>query len=180
MKTDITVITHTIKYGQNEAFESWLHGIIQEAIQFKGYQGINVIKPFDNTNEYTLTVRFDARKNRLAWEASEIRKEWVSKLDPMISKEGTIRYEEGVEFWFSVPKKPTSVSAPKWKMALLTWCAAFCMIFCLSTILNIVAPELPFIFRLLILTMIMILSLTYVIMPQLTKIFYFWLFKQER
>lgn len=180
MRTDITVITHTIKHGQNEAFESWLRGIIREAVQFKGYQGINIIKPFDDTNEYTMTVRFDGKKNRLAWEASKIRKEWISKLDPMILKEGVIRYEEGVEFWFSVPKKPAAVTAPKWKMALLTWCAAFSMIFFLSTILNLIAPELPFIFRSLILTIIMILSLTYVIMPRLTKIFYFWLFKSDK
>ncbi len=45
MESDITIITHFVKQGQNENFENWLHNIVQAATNFKGYQGINIIKP---------------------------------------------------------------------------------------------------------------------------------------
>lgn len=176
MKPDITIITHAIKPGQNKYFELWLHGIIKEAIKFKGYQGINIISPFDEKNEYTLTIRFDEKRNRLKWESSNIRKQWILKLNTMIIKEGTVHYESGVDFWFSSPLTQ-SITAPKWKMALITWSTVFILICTLTLIINNIVPHIHLLLRLFLMTIIMTLSLTYIIMPRLTKLFNAWLFK---
>jgi antibiotic biosynthesis monooxygenase (ABM) superfamily enzyme len=40
--SDITNITHFVKKGRNDAFEAWLHGIVQEAARFAGYRWINI------------------------------------------------------------------------------------------------------------------------------------------
>ncbi|MBE9461926.1 antibiotic biosynthesis monooxygenase [Dyadobacter subterraneus] len=180
MKTDITVITHTVKKGHNEAFEQWIHDIVNDAVNFEGYQGINIIKPFDESNEYTLTVRFDDKRNRLQWESSEIRRHWVSKLDTLVAKAGEIHYEQGVEFWFSTPLRPANLTAPKWKMALLTWSAVFTLICFLTLFINTIAPDIPLVIRLFSMTIVMTLSLTYIIMPRITKMFSFWLFKEAK
>lgn len=177
MGTDITVITHHVKKDHNEIFEQWLHEIIKEAAKFEGYQGINIIKPFNEDNEYILTVRFDHKMNRMKWENSEIRKQWISKLDIMILKEPEIHYEKGVEFWFSTPQR--TVAAPKWKMALLTWSAVFILISLLTFLINSFVPHIHLLVRLFSMTIIMTLTLTYVIMPRITNLFSFWLFNKK-
>jgi uncharacterized protein len=179
MRTDITVITHHIKKGHNETFEKWLHEVIREASKFEGYQGINIIKPFNEDNEYTLTVRFAYKKNRMTWESSEIRKQWVSKLDVMILKQPEIHYEKGLEFWFSTPQHRANAAAPKWKMALLTWSAVFILISMLTFLINSFVPHMHLLVRLLSMTITMTLTLTYVIMPRITDLFSFWLFKKD-
>lgn len=80
MKSDITIITHFVKQGQNEAFENWLHNIITDAAKFNGYQGINILKPADNGNEYVMTVRFADTQSRLVWETSAERKKRMAEL----------------------------------------------------------------------------------------------------
>jgi antibiotic biosynthesis monooxygenase (ABM) superfamily enzyme len=173
--SDITNITHFVKKGKNDAFEAWLHGIVQEAARFAGYQGINIIKPTDDRNEYTTTIRFDEVKNRNAWEASAVRAEWVKKLKPIIEKEAIVKHEQGIEFWFAASVS-NAATPPKWKMAVLAFCCSFPLIFILTNGFKLFTPQLALPLRLCITSLCMIVSMTWWLMPLLTKMFKSWLY----
>ena len=65
MQENITiVVSHYVKRGKEQEFESAVKKVIEQAKFFKGYEGIQTIK-FNNKveNEYILVIRFDAESN---------------------------------------------------------------------------------------------------------------------
>ena len=181
MKSNITVVvSHYVKHGKEQKFEQALKQVIHQAKAFKGYEGIQTIK-LDNKveSEYILLVRFDAEPNYRTWENSKTRKAWSEELKEYIVKESKVRYQEGLEFWFSLPQITNSIPPKKWKMAVLTWMVIYPMILGLSTLagvyLNFVHPFL----RMLIVSMILVSLMTYIVMPKITTVFASWIFKKK-
>lgn len=111
MKNNTTIaVSHFVKQGKEQGFEEALKQVIQQAKDFKGYEGIQVIQPNNKIeNEYLLLIRFDDESNYKRWEASDARKNWSEELKAYIHKESQIRHQEGLEFWFSLPKTPAPV-----------------------------------------------------------------------
>jgi antibiotic biosynthesis monooxygenase (ABM) superfamily enzyme len=70
--------------------------------------------------------------------------------------------------------KPTE-AMPRYKLALLTWAAAYALI---TTFLALLGPAIagwPLALRTLVLSVVMVAALTWVIMPRLTKLMRPWL-----
>lgn len=180
MKNKFTiVISHFVKEGAEEAFEEALKRVIQKAKGYEGHEGIQIIRPADKSEqEYILLVRFDSEANYQVWANSEPRKAWFQELKAYTYKESNIRYEEGIEFWFSLPQTKASVPPKKWKMALLTWLVIYPSVFALSNLATLLLPDAPLFIRMLIVSMILVSLMTYLIMPNVTKIFSAWIFKK--
>lgn len=68
---------------------------------------------------------------------------------------------------------------PRYKMALLTWAAAFPLLTALKVLLNPLLAPLPVPGQTLVLTGLLISAMTYVIMPRLTRLFAAWLVPSE-
>lgn len=181
MQNNITIaVSHFVKQGKEQAFEEALKQVIQQAKTFEGYEGIQIIQPNNKTeNEYLLLVRFDNEVNYKHWEDSEIRKNWFEELQNYIHKESQIRYQEGLEFWFSLPEMPTPVPPTKWKMAVLTWLVIYPLILIFSTLVGMYLGFLHLFLRLLIVSMVLVSLMTYFLMPNVTKIFAFWIFTKK-
>jgi hypothetical protein len=65
--------------------------------------------------------------------------------------------------------------APRYKLALLTWAGAYAVI---TPVLALLGPEMaswPLVLRTLVLSVTMVVSLTWLIMPRLTRMFRGWL-----
>ncbi|MFY0651087.1 MAG: hypothetical protein JXQ96_03600 [Cyclobacteriaceae bacterium] len=174
------VVSHFIKEGAEEAFESALKNVIQQAKVYEGHKGIQIIRPANKSEqEYILLIRFDTKANYEVWERSEPRNRWFQELKDYTYKESKIRYEEGIEFWFSMPRENASVPPKKWKMALLTWLVIYPSVLTLSTITAIILPHFPLFLRMLMVSMILVSLMTYLIMPNITKLFAKWIFDKE-
>lgn len=153
--------------------------VIEQAKTFKGHEGIQIIKPNNKTeNEYLLLIRFDNEANYQHWKDSDIRNNWFEELQNYIHKESQIRYQEGLEFWFSLPQMPAPVPPTKWKMAVLTWLVIYPLILIFSTLAGMYLGFLHIYLRLLVVSMILVATMTYVLMPNVTKIFAKWIFKR--
>lgn len=181
MQTNVSVaISHYVKQGKEEAFERALRKVIEQARQFKGYEGIQIIEPSNKTiNEYLLLVRFDHPDHYEEWENSEVRKKWSEELAQFIHQESRIRNMDGLEFWFSLPKLPRPVPPTKWKMAFLTWLVIYPLILGLSTLAGMYLDFLHPFLRMLIVSMLLVGSMTYFLMPNITKVFSSWIFKRQ-
>lgn len=172
------VVSHFVKQGKEEAFEAALKQVIGQAKTFEGYEGIQIIQPNNKAeNEYLLLVRFNNEHDYKRWEDSDIRKNWSEELKSFIHKESHVQYQESLEFWFSLSKLPAPIPPTKWKMAVLTWMVIYPLILLLSTLAGMFLDFLHPFLRMLIISMILVASMTYFLMPNITKVFAKWIFK---
>ena len=68
-----------------------------------------------------------------------------------------------------------TTAPPRYKLALLTWAAAFPLLTAVNVLLGPILVRLPLPGRTLLMTGLLVGLLTYVIMPRLTRIFATWL-----
>ena len=66
-------------------------------------------------------------------------------------------------------------AAPRYKLALLTWIAAYALITAFLALLGSAIADWPLALRTLVLSVTMVAALTWVIMPRLTRLFRPWL-----
>jgi antibiotic biosynthesis monooxygenase (ABM) superfamily enzyme len=68
-----------------------------------------------------------------------------------------------------------SAGPPRFKLALLTWAAAYAVITAILATLGPTLAAWPLVLRTLLLSALMVLALTWLIMPALTRLFRAWL-----
>jgi hypothetical protein len=78
----------------------------------------------------------------------------------------------GLEAWFRNPLAPRP---PRWKMAVATLCGVFPTSFALSSLLVALAPTWPLALRSLTMSVLMVLMLTWGVMPVITRVLQPWL-----
>lgn len=64
---------------------------------------------------------------------------------------------------------------PRYKIALLTWAAAYAVITLLLAVAGPTMASWPLLLRTLLLSVVMVVALTWVVMPRLTRVFGGWL-----
>lgn len=165
------IICHTVRPGREQGYEEWLHGITTAAHKFKGHLGVNVIRPWDHIYpEYVAIVKFDRYSNLKTWMESDIRQEWIARLQPLIEKPEAIQTLTGLETWFTLPNK-LQVPPPRYKMVLVTWLGVFLTLPIPNCLLAPLLSEFPTLLQQLIGTGFSVVLLTYLIMPHLTQLF---------
>ena len=173
-----SVIARRVRPGKEAEFEAWLHGIIQEAARFEGHQGVTVLRPrTTHVPEYLLIMRFADGDTLAEWHTSPQRAAWLEKAEPLVER--VVRHEEtGLEPWFTIPGDELPRHPPRYKMALLTWLAIFPLIVAINYLLVPLLEQqhLPIPLRSLVLTVILIPTMTWLVMPQMTKLFWHWLY----
>lgn len=173
------VISHLVRPGRKQGYEAWLHGIALAAKHFEGYQGVSVIRPENaDYQEFVTILRFDHYCHLKRWLTSDTRREWSQRLRPLIEKPETIQALTGLETWFSLPNHPQSPPPPH-KMAIVTWVGVQIVTLTVATLLKPVFAPLPLFINLTISNMIVVLALTYLVMPQLIRVFKFWLYPKH-
>ncbi|MDP9455930.1 MAG: antibiotic biosynthesis monooxygenase [Actinomycetota bacterium] len=171
------VASRRVRPGREREFEEWVPGIMATANRFPGYMGSDVFRPSGpGDDEYRIVFRFDHESNLHAWETSEERRRWIERVRPLLKEEEKVSVLTGLETWFTLPSKPAEPPPPRHKMAVVTWLAVFPLITTIFLVLGPVLNQLPLLLRSLVLTVIMVLLMTYVVMPRMTRLFSFWLY----
>jgi antibiotic biosynthesis monooxygenase (ABM) superfamily enzyme len=177
-------ITRRAKAGKTEEFERWLDGIIHEAMKFEGHMGVNVIRPSNMSNpEYLIILRFDNFENLANWEKSEIRKIWIEKGEDLIEGKTKMEKQIGLEFWFTPSASSGSTvleqQPPRYKMAIVVIGIIFVLVSTLLPQVQQATAGLPVLLSTLVGVAIMVLLMTYVIMPSVTRLLRPWLQKKR-
>jgi hypothetical protein len=172
-----TVISQRVRPGREEGFEVWAKGIATAAQQFTGHQGVTILRPQDHTHsEYVVILQFDNYTHLRQWLDSEIRQDWIERSHPFVEKPQTVQVLTGLETWFTLPHQSGQSPPARYKMAILTAFSVFTLVNVYNWLLSGVLISLPPLVRSLFVIILVVLSLTYVLMPRLTKLFRFWLF----
>ncbi|WP_404790690.1 antibiotic biosynthesis monooxygenase [Altericista sp. CCNU0014] len=175
------VISHVVRPGREHGYEAWFHGIAADARKFKGYLGVSAIHPQDHAHpEYVVILKFDCYDNLKIWLESDVRRDWIERLQPLIERPEDIQTLTGLEVWFTLPDKPMTAPPPRYKMSILTALAVFAVSQVLGLVLTPALIDLHFLVRSFVLTMVTVFILTYLVMPRVTRLFYGWLYPKRR
>ena len=175
--TPVTVvIAQRVKPGRENDYEAWMSGIAQVSSTYPGHMGAHIIRPQAGIRpEYVVVFRFDSYDHLRAWMTSRDRQRWVEKARPLIESDPQIQQISGIEAWFSIPGKVLR-TPPRYKTALLTWGVVTVVINILNRLITPWLQGLPPWLASPILSGIMVILLTYVIMPRVTSFFSNWLY----
>lgn len=175
------VISHLVKPGRELAYEEWVLGISAVAREFKGHSGVSIIRPTKGSDpEYVIILKFDRYSNLRNWMESDLRRDWIERVKPLIQRFESIQVMTGLETWFSLPEKPLKSPPPRYKMAIITWFAVYCCLTVIQYLLDPIFKLLPPVLVPMISIGIVVTILTYVVMPRLTRLFYWWLYPKSK
>ena len=173
------VVSRKVKPGCKKAFEKFISGITAAAMTFEGHLGTNVFRPSNpEDNEYQIIFKFDRASNLRIWEESECRRQWLARAESLLLDPPTIRVITGLETWFTLPSPKPIIPPSRYKMATITLLAIFPLIQVANFILIPLFKPFPPLLRSLMITGIIVLLMTYVVMPRMTKLFSWWTTKK--
>jgi antibiotic biosynthesis monooxygenase (ABM) superfamily enzyme len=172
------MVTRRPKPGKRDAFEDYIRGITQCAMKHPGHLGANILKPQHDDGEYRIIFKFDSRENLEQWERSSEREKW-RQMAEQVSEPRSLQIQNGLDVWFELSDEGVDRPShpPKYKIALVVWLSIFTLVVTFSHLFESLLNLLPFEARILLLTGVVVFLMTYVVMPNLTKLLHPWLFK---
>jgi uncharacterized protein len=173
------VISRRVKPGCEQAFEKFISGITAASMTFPGHLGANIFRPTTpGDTEYRIIFKFDRQSNLRRWQESPCRRQWLARADSLVLGQPAIEVITGLETWFTIPVSKPIVPPPRHKMAVVTLLAIFPLIQIANIAIAPLFKSLPPLLSSLILTAIIVLLMTYVVMPRMTRLFTRWLYPQ--
>jgi uncharacterized protein len=166
-----------VKSGKEREFQDWLSGVGRAAAQFPGHQGLTVLRPSGpGSAEYVYIFRFDTYPHLRRWEESAERQDWVARARELTDGQSRKQVVTGLEYWFALPELPAGPPPTRAKMAIVTLLAIYPLSLALPALLAPVLTPVPALLRSLIISVLLILLMTYVVMPRVTRFFARWLY----
>ena len=174
--TPVTIIVkRRPRPGKEKEFEKIVSGISQAAMTFKGHLGINIFRPTRTTNYYRIVFKFDSRKNFIAWETSDIRQKWLERFNEVDAGDPQLEVLSGLETWFTSADEEAVVPPRKHKMMVVVWLSVFPLSILLNYLLRPMISELHIVLQIAMISVVIVILMTYIVMPFMSKLFHRWL-----
>ena len=183
------LVQHHVRPDRQRDFEEWLKSIAEESARFRGHEGMTIVRPGESGPhpEYVVVVRFATFDDLRRWEQSTQRAHWMGLLEPMILERPTYRTATGLETWFKLPGHTVVVPPPQYKMAVLVFVALIPLILLVVSLLDLTVSDQPylaapvdlgpdFLVRTMVSTLFVVVLMTWVAMPLLTRLAGRWLY----
>ena len=174
--TPVTIIVkRRPKPDRIDDFEKVMSGTTKDAMTFEGHLGANILRPTSADDYYRIVFKFDSMRNYLAWEVSEIREQWLQRYAEVTLGEQEQEILSGLETWFTLPGGEALVPPPKYKMMVVVFISIFPLSLLLGYGIRPFISELHIISQSAIMSLILVLLMTYIVMPLTSKVFHRWL-----
>ena len=166
-------ITRKVKPGMEERFEKALHIFIRESLHEPGTTGVQLVRPATDADarEFGILRSFESEAASKAFYLSDMFAKWEERIAPMVVGEPTQRRLHGLEAFF----RDSGKAPPRWKMAIATWMGVFPAVWLWSSILPTPLSGLHPLLVGAIVDVFVVVSLTWCLMPLLTKALAGWL-----
>ncbi len=175
-----TIFARRVRPGFERRYEEWLQGIGRASSQFRGNQGSTILCPRGDRREYIVILQFDSSENLERWLVSPEREHWCDKLESITLDSEEVSSLTGMERWFTLPDRSVSQAPPKYKSAILVGMGLYPLILFLNLFLEPWVGSWPVALQILISLMISIPLMVWIVMPQLTRLFFGWLYPKHR
>lgn len=171
----VTVLVHRlVPLAEEKEFLTTLNRLLGDFNRFPGTAGSMVFRrPVGGDIELSIIQRFVGEAEHDAWLGSPQFERWRSKVAPTTPMHGHVRRYSGMESFFVSAQAPDA--PPRWKMAVLLMIVVYPMSLALSTWGAPALARLPLFAGTFFTSVFMVLLMTYVLVPILTKLFQRWL-----
>ncbi|HCL11864.1 MAG: antibiotic biosynthesis monooxygenase [Alteromonadaceae bacterium TMED7] len=175
------IISRRVKPEDTEAFEALSAEMTHRASQFKGYLSTAMFRPAGPDDpEYRIIFKFTDQDSLAVWEASDERAEMLEKVEDLLISPSEREKVSGLVTWFSLPSKNPVTPPPRYKMTIVSWLALYPAVTAIFWLFGPWLAELPLLIRTMIVTGVVMVLMSYVLMPFMTKRFAFWLYPHKK
>lgn len=158
------------RVGFEVEYEALIREMFAAMRHAPGFLGGQMITPEQPGGDYQVIAHFCSEADLKAWDESPARAALQPRLCAAGENEPEYRVVTGLEAWFGPQVVAPSTHPPRARMALVTWMGIFPTV---SLFLWLVAPlltPLPFLPRVALLTALIVITMTWVVMPRLTRL----------
>jgi uncharacterized protein len=168
-------VTRRVKPGRDMEFEEALRKFARDSLAEPGTTGVLLIGPAPGgaNGEYGILRSFESEAASESFYESDLFGDWQRRVAPLVEGEPIRRKLAGLEAFFRHAGPPP----PRWKMALVTWLGVFPTVLLWSSLLGNVFLGLPRLLAAALLNGLVVATLTWLVMPALTKALAGWLRK---
>jgi uncharacterized protein len=165
-----TALTRRVAASNTTEFERRLHTLLRVAGSAPGQLQAEVLRGnrAGGLQDYHIIYRFENTETLREWEDSPVRLALAAQVDALATAAGGQRLT-GLEAWFDLPPS-TTARPPRARMALLTWLGIWPLV---TIALKSLAPRLnslPLVLRTAVITGLLMLTMTYLVMPILVRL----------
>ena len=164
------LVTRRIKPGHEATFERLMGDMMRAAQQFDGHLGAQLVRPGEQPGSepglYHVVFAFDTQEHLQRWQESPARSLGLAAMEPLV--EGPAQMQViGMAHWFMTGAQ--QVPPPRWKVAVVSWIGIFPTVLLLFILLGDILSTLPLVLRVGTLTGLVVLIMTWIVAPQLTR-----------
>jgi len=165
-------IMRVVRPGREREFETRIEQFFESAAKHPGVSGAYLIRPLpgSESRQYGILRSFMSEEDRDRFYRSDLYREWNDAVRPLVEGEPRRQHLTGMEAFFPTPGSP-----PRWKMALITWLGVNVAVYLFSQLFSALFGSLPAAATFLLVNACVVVALTWVLMPVLTRIFGGWL-----
>ncbi|ANH98885.1 hypothetical protein SAMN04490189_4698 [Pseudomonas koreensis] len=173
------IVKHRVKAGFEQPYEAWLRNIVRVAGLREGHLGVDVVRgKLAGLDTYTCVLRFRSTEAMQLWLESPQRQALVDEAAPMLADGDQTEVAPINEFWFA-PLADAARPPPRWKQALITLLVIFPHTLLVPLIWGPLLKWHPllsnYVVATFLITLTIVLSVVYVFMPRVTRLFAPWL-----
>ncbi len=185
MEPVTVLIRRRVKPGREADYEAWLHRLQVAARSLPGYLGVTTQRPAAGAaREYLSAVRFATLADLRGFEASELRRQALAEVAPLVDGDALWQELTGLEFWFSAPPGTVVPQPSRPRMALVMIGVVFALVLSIGSVVNaafaLLPVATPYPLRLLVTISLEVVLMTWWLMPWLTRRLAPWIYPQRR
>ena len=167
------LVSRRVKPGHEAEFMQAADAMTAAASRFAGYLGGHLVRPEADADEqehnlFHTVFAFDNPAHLQAWQTSPERMRCLETMAAHTFSSSKLREVSGLGHWFATAGAPAHQPPPRWKVAVVTWLGICPTVFMLFLV---VAPWLeswPLLPRVMVITALVVLIMTWVVAPRLT------------
>jgi len=174
------VVTRDVKPKSAAEYEQWVGEVAKAARAVDENLSITAIRPTGpRNNEYVTVLHFSSHEKLDEWERSDERKDLKRRARRMQSGKAFFSEVTGFEYWFSLPKVAAIKPPRRYKMAIVTVIGLYMLSILYFYTLTEWLEPLPDHLEIIIKIIFLVLIMTYLIMPLLSRLFARWLYPRD-
>lgn len=160
--------------GHEEQYEQLVREMLALMKGHHGFLGAELIPPESQGGTYQTVVNFASEADLAAWDTSSDRKKIFARMRPHAEGEPEHRRLSAMEEWFTGPSIAAGVAKPpRWRTAIVTWMGIWplaSLFIWLAGLWNPGFERLPFLATTAVNVALIVLSMTYLVSPVLSKL----------
>lgn len=167
-------VTRRVRPGHESEFERRLETFVRQSMDCQGMSGVHVLRPPQHSasREYGILRSFRSQDDADRFYESDLFHGWLQSIEDLTDGPPEYRKLGGLEAFFRDGRGPLP---PRWKMALVTFVGVFPTVLLWSNLLPRLLTGLPWLIVAALVNAMVVVTLTWGVMPMLTKWFHAWL-----